>query len=168
MSLERIALTPTPLAFALKLVNLVSPHMSLVLLELLPLCWGLEQVSFVCAWSLSYLQCLGFQQPFVSLGHSPCWFSQPDVMGTPLPNIDYASIWEAQFGDGSAHSSRETSVAKISLLFLFLKRFYLFIFREREREGERGRESLLYERNIDWLLILCHSWGLGLQLRHMP
>lgn len=43
--LEIVVLTPVPLALALQLVNLVFPHMSLIIFELLPLHWSLEQVS---------------------------------------------------------------------------------------------------------------------------
>lgn len=50
-------------------------------------------------------ECLGLQQPSFSLGHNPCWFSQPDVMGIP-PTCT-----------GAPHSCgvRGTSAVKISL-----------------------------------------------------
>ena len=35
----------------------------------------------------------------------------------------------------------------------FFLRFYFFIFRERVEEGETGRETLMCERYIDWLLL---------------
>ena len=34
--------------------------------------------------------------------------------------------------------------------YLFIFRFYLSIFREKGREGQRGRETLMCERYIDW------------------
>ena len=36
---------------------------------------------------------------------------------------------------------------------MFFKRFYLF-FRQKGREGERGRETLMCERYIDWLTLV--------------
>lgn len=46
---ERVASTPTfpALTITLKLVEFTSPYVTQVLLELLPLHWSLEQVSFV-------------------------------------------------------------------------------------------------------------------------
>lgn len=49
---------------------------------------------------------LGLQQLSISLSLSPCWFSQLDVMGTPL------------LITGAPHSSGENSMARISLLIL--------------------------------------------------
>ena len=41
----------------------------------------------------------------------------------------------------------------------FLKRFYLFILREKGREGGRGRETSMWERNIDRLPLTCPLTG---------
>lgn len=62
--LERVVPIPAPPALALKLINLVSPYMILVLFELLPLFWSLEKVSlweWVCGlalWDLQVPLCL--------------------------------------------------------------------------------------------------------------
>lgn len=42
---ETVAQNPSLSALAMKLVNLVSPRMSLAIFELLPLCWSPEQLS---------------------------------------------------------------------------------------------------------------------------
>ena len=49
----------------------------------------------------------------------------------------------------------------------FNKRFYLFIFREKGGR-KRGRETAMWERNIDWLPPACPNQGPGLQPRHVP
>ena len=83
---ERALPTPALAALALKLVNLVPPHASLVLLKLLLLCWSPEQMSLYASESSS--------GPPKWIPSSPAtlhfsWtqsllVSQPYVMGTPF------------------------------------------------------------------------------------
>ena len=73
-----------PLALALMPDTSVPPCMPLVPLKLLPQCWSSEGVS------LSKSVCGFFKRNFLdsrSFFHcfNPCWFLQPEVMGTYLP-----------------------------------------------------------------------------------
>lgn len=99
LSLKRVAPNPTSLGFALKLVNLIPPHISWVLFELLPLCWSLEWAS-LCAGPLR-AACLHLPQPFVFLGL-----------------LFLALDWRCRLGAGTPHSTAGTSIAEISLLIL--------------------------------------------------
>ena len=56
---------------------------------------------------------------------------------------------------------REQRTSRISNLFLI-------DFRERRREGERGRGTLIWERNIDWLPVLCTLTGTEPEPRQVP
>ena len=74
-----------PLALSLKPDNSVPPHMSLVPFELLPQCQSSEGVSLSKSVCWPFKRNAWDSKSPVSLSHSPCWFLQPEVMGTYLP-----------------------------------------------------------------------------------
>ena len=49
--------------------------------------------------------------------------------------------------------------------FFFFKDFIYF---QWWRGKEKGKDTLMCERNIDWLPLACPNWGPGLQPRHVP
>ena len=61
-------------------------------------------------------------------------------------------IWYYMYGNGHG-------------LIIYFLRFYLFLERG---EGGRGRETLMWERNINWLPLACPQPGTWPQPRHVP
>lgn len=108
---ERGPIIPCPLALALKLVNLILPGMTHVLLELRLPHWSLEQVSLCMS---PYEKCFGLPLPFVSLGCNPSWFTKPDIIKTLLGTG--ALDWGVWCGAWTTCSSRGSIAAQISLL----------------------------------------------------
>ena len=75
-----------PPALALMLGNSVSPSVFLVPFRLLPQHWNSEGVSLSKSVCRPFKKnCLGCQKPSLSLSLNPCWFLQPELMGTSLP-----------------------------------------------------------------------------------
>lgn len=108
---EKVHPISASVVLTLKLVHLVLSFISLALLKLLPLHWSFEQVS----WYTGPLRAaFGLLQTFVFLRCNPCWFSQPNIMGTPLPGTGSlgCGLW---CGVGILCSSGGTTAADLSL-----------------------------------------------------
>ena len=89
--------------------NSVPPHMPQVPFNLLPQPWSSEGLSPSKSMQGHFKRnCLGLQKSFVSLSHNPCWFLQPEVMGTSLPGSRTLG-WGAWFGVETPCSSEGTS-----------------------------------------------------------
>lgn len=71
-----------------------------------------SESKYVCVWTLE--ECLLFLQLSVSLSHSLCWFSQPEVMGTSLPGTGTLG-WGAWLGTGISCSTVQISLLIFSV-----------------------------------------------------
>ena len=118
---------PCSSALTLKQVNSVLSHLSMALVKLMPLHWS---PVWVILWDSESMfrplnrntfssRSRGFWQPSFSPRCNPHWFSQPDVMGTPLPSIGVLG-WGFRGGAGSLTPHRKPPKLKYPFWFLII------------------------------------------------